>query len=137
MPSAIRKRSYGSVTVYSVERAVIQVALQSLVGDLAARPEVLAVVLFGSLCEERMGVGSDVDLLVILSDSGRGFLDRIPVYRPDCFPVDMDIFPYTVEEIRGGQPLARQALAHGKVLWQRVPLEGLLCSEGSLELEGT
>ncbi|MEM3554407.1 MAG: nucleotidyltransferase domain-containing protein [Candidatus Micrarchaeaceae archaeon] len=119
MPSAIQKRSYGSVTVYSIHKEQIWQELERFVHRLSERPEVLAVILFGSLAEGRLGVGSDVDLLVILSQSDRPFLERLPLYAPERFPVDVDVFPYTLEEIRRGQPLAGQALAQGRVLWCR------------------
>lgn len=119
MPSAIRKRSYSSVSVYSLDETCIWEAVTVLTQALAKRPEVLAVVLFGSLAKGRMAVGSDVDLLVILSDSDQAFLERLANYQPDSFPVDIDVFPYTLAEVQQGQPLAREALACGRVLWQR------------------
>lgn len=119
MPSAIRKKSYNSATVYSIDEQVVLTAAQRFADESAQRPEVLAVVLFGSLAEERLGVGSDVDILLVLTHSDRPFLDRSPFYMPDRFPVDLDLFPYTLAEIRGGQPLAREALEKGRLLWQR------------------
>jgi predicted nucleotidyltransferase len=118
MPSAIRKKSFGSVSVYSLDESLVWSALDVLTRELATRQEVLAVVLFGSLAKGGMGVGSDVDLLVILSNSEKSFLDRLADYKPDRFPVDIDVFPYTLAEVRQGQPLAREALEHGRVLWQ-------------------
>lgn len=123
MPSAIRKQSYGSVTVYSIVEQVIWEALERFVDRLSTRSEVLAVVLFGSLARGRPGVGSDVDLLVVLAQSDLPFLERIPLYAPERFPVDVDVFPYTLDEVNRGQPLARQALMEGRVLWHRPDFE--------------
>ncbi len=123
MPSAMQKRSYGSVTVYFIDEHAVWVALERLVDQLSERPEVLAIVLFGSLTDGRLSVGSDVDLLLVLSHSQHSFLDRVPLYVPERFPVDVDVFPYTVDEIRKGQPLACQALAQGRVLWRRTGFE--------------
>jgi len=123
MPSAIQKRSYASVTVYSIREDHLWQALEQSVAQLSARPEVLAVVLFGSLAEGRLSVGSDVDLLVILSQSDDPFLERLRLYVPERFPTDVDVFPYTLDEIRRGQPLARQALSQGRILWRRAGFE--------------
>jgi len=60
-----------------------------------------------------MGVGSDVDLLIVLSHSEQPFLERAVHYRPDTFPVDLDVFAYTLQGMQRGQPLAREALTHG------------------------
>ncbi len=126
MPSAIRSKSYGSVTVYSVDKDLVRDAVERFVAEMQRREEVLAVVLFGSFAEGGFGVGSDIDLLLVLRDSDRPFLDRIPQYFPADFPVDVDVFPYTMAEVRAGQPLARTALARGRVLWRRPGFEGLL-----------
>lgn len=126
MRSAIRKRSYGSVTIYSVDGAAVLEALQRLETALRQRQEVLAVVLFGSFQTGRFGVGSDVDLLLVLEDSPVPFLERIPMYLPDDFPVDIDVFPYTRAEIRAGHPLAKEALLTGQLRWIRA---GLAISE--------
>lgn len=81
------------------------------------------MVLFGALADGRLNVGSDVDLLVILSGSDDPFLERLHLYVPERFPTDVDVFPYTLDEIRKGQPLARQALSQGRILWQRAGFE--------------
>lgn len=64
-------------------------------------------------------VGSDVDLLLILRESPLPFPDRIPAYLPDHAPVDVEVFPYALDEIRQGQSLAQEALSYGRILWQR------------------
>ncbi len=122
----MQKQSFGSVTVFSLDRSQVEAALQALVEALRQREEVLAVVCFGSWACGKAGVGSDVDVLVVLRESDRPFLERIDRYRPETFPVDLDLFPYTLAEIRRGQPLARTALQTGIVLWARQPLSELL-----------
>ncbi len=119
MPSAIQRKSFGSVVVYSVDKAAVEEALARFVAACREREEILAVVLFGSFARGGFGVGSDVDLLLILRESPLPFLDRIPLYRPVDFPIDVDVFPYTLAEIRAGQPLAKEALRTGRLLWQR------------------
>ncbi|MBW2071446.1 MAG: nucleotidyltransferase domain-containing protein [Deltaproteobacteria bacterium] len=119
MPSAIRKKSYGSVTIYSVDKELVTQALNGFVAACRQRPEVLAVVLFGSFAGNWFGVGSDVDILIILEDSPLPFLHRLPLYQPASFPLDVDVFPYTWKEVQAGQAVAREALSTGRVLWQR------------------
>jgi hypothetical protein len=66
--------------------------------------------------------GSDVDLLIVLGDSDRPFLDRIPTYLPGAFPCAVDVFPYTRDEIarmrRDGNGLIADTLA-GRTIFRR------------------
>jgi len=63
------------------------------------RPEVEKVGLFGSYATETYGPASDVDLLIILRQSSKRFLDRIPEYLPENLSTSCDVFPYTNGEI--------------------------------------
>lgn len=85
-----------------------------------ADPNVLKIVLFGSLAEGRAVPGSDADILLILRNDPRRFMDRIPEWIERLsigFPVDA--FPYTAAET--GIPLVREALRHGMPLFERSP----------------
>ncbi len=64
-----------------------------------AHPEVLRVIWFGSWITGTPTPGSDVDLCVVLRSSDRPFRDRIPDFLPASFPVGIDLFPATEEEI--------------------------------------
>lgn len=119
MRSAVRKKSCGSVTVFSLDEQAIRDELARWVTELQKRPEVLAVVLFGSFAHRRAVLGSDLDVLLILRDDPRPFLDRLPDFQPDNLPLPVDVFPYTAAEVEAGQPLATEALRTGKVLWKR------------------
>ncbi|MCS7252267.1 MAG: nucleotidyltransferase domain-containing protein [Thermoflexus sp.] len=119
MRSVVRRKSYGSVQVFWVDEEALTRFLEELTAWYPRFPEVEAVVLFGSLAKGMFSVGSDVDLLLILRESRLAFPDRMAVYLPDHAPVDVQVFPYTVSEIREGQPFACEALSYGKVLWQR------------------
>jgi len=83
------------------------------------RPEIEKVGLFGSYATDTYGPASDVDLLIILKQSSKRFLDRIPDYVPDNLSVGCDCFPYTVEEIRkmkqDGNPWMRHVFK--EVVW--------------------
>ncbi len=119
MRFAVRRKSYGSVTVFSLDEGAIQDALARWVKEIRERPEVLAVVLFGSFASRRAVPGSDLDVLIVLRDHPRPFLDRIPDYAPDDLPLPVDVFPYTLAEVAAGQPLAAEALSTGRTLWVR------------------
>jgi predicted nucleotidyltransferase len=56
-------------------------------------PEVEKVGLFGSYATDTFGPASDVDLLIILRESSKRFLDRIPDFIPDNLSVGCDVFP--------------------------------------------
>ncbi len=81
------KRSYGSVQVTWLDRPAVLEATRKAVAALAeGKPEVLKVILFGSMARRDAVPGSDVDLLVVVAESGRSFLHRIantafPEYR--------------------------------------------------------
>jgi predicted nucleotidyltransferase len=83
------------------------------------RPEVEKIGLFGSYAADTYGPASDVDLLIIVRQSSRRFLDRIPDYLPENLSTGCDVFPYTVEEVermkQEGMPWIRRVLK--EVVW--------------------
>ena len=118
------KRSYGSVQVTWLDRSAVIEATRKAVAALAeGKPEVLKVILFGSMARGDAVPGSDVDLLVVVAESGRSFLHRIAEYRLSGIPVGVDVFPYTQQEfdkmLAEGNGLIRQALAEGQTLFDR------------------
>jgi len=62
-------------------------------------PEVERVGYFGSYANDTYGPASDVDLLIILRQSDKRFLDRIPDYIAENLSVACDCFPYTNREL--------------------------------------
>lgn len=99
-------------------------ALDAHVSALTIRhPELEEVVLFGSMVTGIPVPGSDVDLLIVLSRSDLRFIDRIPAFLPGRFPVDVDVFPYTREELermkREGNHFVLAALRDGIRLFTR------------------
>jgi predicted nucleotidyltransferase len=110
------------------DKAAVRRALDDYVRRLAGHPEVEAVILFGSLASGTPVPGSDVDLVVILTDSDRRFIDRIPAFLPTHFPVAVDVFPYTRAEVermtREGNPFVQRALREGITLFERSPAAG-------------
>ena len=54
----------------------------------------------GRLCERV----SDLDVFIVLSHSSKPVRDRIPELLPGAFPVGVDLFPYTREEVTARVP---------------------------------
>ncbi len=123
MRSVVRKESYGSVTVFWLDREEAVRRLRVAGERLGrARPEVRFVGLFGSLARGTAVPGSDADVIVIVDRSEVRFLDRPLEYLPFFAGVGIgvDLFCYTVEELPR-VPLARDAVAHAVVLWGELP----------------
>ncbi|MBI2829796.1 MAG: nucleotidyltransferase domain-containing protein [Chloroflexi bacterium] len=120
----MQTRSSGSVKVVYLDREAVKQAVKQAVRRLARRrPEIRKVVLFGSLARGDAVPGSDTDLLVVLADSDRTFLDRTPIYHPSGVPVGVDVFPYTEKEflriIKEGNVFVKRALSEGMVVFER------------------
>jgi len=80
-------------------------------------PNVLEVVLFGSLVKGNAGPRSDADLLIVPAESRERFTDRIGRYLPAFVEasVAVDVFPYTQVEMHNNR-FAGQAAENGIVL---------------------
>ena len=118
------ERSTGSVTVIYLDRDEVIEKTRAAVGALACeRAEIERVVLFGSMARGDAVPGSDVDLLMVLSESRFPFLDRSVEYKPSGIPVAVDVFAYTEDEIqkmtRDGHMLLKQALSEGMTVYDR------------------
>jgi predicted nucleotidyltransferase len=99
-------------------------ALRRFARELPKRsPEVRRIIVFGSVARGDAVPGSDVDLLLVLSSSRRPFLERMSEYLPERFPVGVEIFAYTREEmekmVAEGNWFLRRALREGKVLFDK------------------
>jgi predicted nucleotidyltransferase len=120
----MRSEYYGSVKVTYFEKEKVWKALRALAADLErSHPEIVRALVFGSLVRNEAVPGSDVDLLLILEASDVPFLDRAGTYRPTGFPVGLDIFAYTRDEMEHmlaeGNFFLKRALAEGKTLFER------------------
>ncbi|HEX3034132.1 MAG TPA: nucleotidyltransferase domain-containing protein [Thermodesulfobacteriota bacterium] len=73
---------------------------------LSNDPNVICVVLFGSLARGNSTASSDADLLIILRTSDKRFDERIPDFLPSGIGVGAGVFPYTLDE-------ANEALTEG------------------------
>jgi predicted nucleotidyltransferase len=121
----MRSEYFGSAKVTYFDADRVWDELRRFAAQLGeTHPEITRIAVFGSLPAGRAVPGSDVDLLVIVSASDLPFLDRGPVYRPDSFPVGVDVFAYTEEEARQmlaeGNSFLRRVLAEAVTLFERV-----------------
>ena len=86
------------------ERAIAHAAVRCAVDDyatrlLATRKDVEEIVVFGSFANGTFAPGSDIDLFIVLTASDQPVRDRVPGFLPGAFPVGVDVFPYTREEM--------------------------------------
>ena len=102
-------------------------AAVSRLRDLAQRlvvshPEVISIILFGSLVRGDYAPGSDADLLIILKADERRMIDRIPDYLREFLDalIPVDVFPYTLAELdrmrASGNHFIERALREGLTL---------------------
>jgi len=82
-----------------------------------SHPQILKIGYIGSYARGDWGVGSDVDILILVSHSGQHFEQRTSEWDASALPVPADILVYTLEEwqhmLAGGrfsQTVAREAV---------------------------
>ncbi len=79
------------------------------------------VILFGSYARGAARPDSDVDLLVIAPFEGTGFRQSLKILNRLDLRLPLDLIAYRPEDIQRryveGDPLIREALDHGKVLY--------------------
>lgn len=76
-------------------------------------PEILGIAYFGSYARGDWGVGSDLDVVVLISTCNRPFEGRGRAFDTRELPVPTDILVYTVEEwrkLKREQPFLRRVL---------------------------
>jgi predicted nucleotidyltransferase len=90
-----------SVVVKSVDDAAVRRAADDYAASLlASRADVEEIIVFGSFASGTYAPGSDLDLLIVLTHAHGPVRDRVPDLLPRRFPVPVDVFPYTREELR-------------------------------------
>lgn len=118
----MQQQSSHFVKISYFNTEIVWNALKKFVRELVKNnPEIKKILLFGSFAKGESVPGSDVDLLIVLDDSDKSFLNRITKYMPDKFPVSVDVFPYTETEleamVKEGNFFLRQALKEGMYLF--------------------
>jgi predicted nucleotidyltransferase len=82
--------------------------------------EIEEIVVFGSFADGTWAPGSDLDVFIVLRHASQPVRDRIPDLLPGAFPVGVDLFPYTREEIAARTPsLLLDAVARSRWRYQR------------------
>jgi predicted nucleotidyltransferase len=79
-------------------KTVIEALKQWAEKVASRRPDVLRVGFFGSYARGDWGVGSDLDLLIIVAASQQPFEQRASAFDTLSLPVPADILVYTEEE---------------------------------------
>ncbi len=112
-----------SVRVWKRDHDAVLSRLQAWAEQLGEDPDVLAVVLFGSLARGEATAASDADVLIVLRDSREDFGGRIMRYKPVGLGVGVEVFPYTLDEARRalgeGWGVVGVALREGRALFAR------------------
>ena len=81
------------------------------------RKDVLSIGYFGSYARGDWGVGSDLDLIIIVKDSQHSFMRRASEWDTTELPVPADVLVYTEEE---WQSLARQGQFSKRIMQEIV-----------------
>jgi uncharacterized protein len=77
-----------------VQRALIEWAA----AQAAQKPALLRIGYFGSYARGNWGVGSDLDLIVIVAQDDRPFTERGQDWDASALPVPADVLVYTEQE---------------------------------------
>ena len=97
--------------------------IEQLAQDIARAYQPERIILFGSHALGSARPDSDVDLLVVLPFEGSGFRKALEVLNRvnPSFPVDLLVRrpDDTERRYREGDPLVREALDRGKVLYEQ------------------
>lgn len=117
MHSFVVEESLNSVKVFWLDQERLIQKLFEVSREVGRKEEnVVKIILFGSLAERRAVPGSDADILIILRDDDRPFMDRIADWM-EKFSIDfpVEVFPYTQNEVNN--PMVREAIRSGVTLF--------------------
>jgi hypothetical protein len=92
-------RSLRSSVLKWPDAHTVESALRAWVTDVvASHPEVWRVGYFGSYARDDWGVGSDIDLMVVVDRSDAPFERRSATWNTATLPVPADVLVYTEAE---------------------------------------
>jgi predicted nucleotidyltransferase len=95
-------RSLTSPVLRWPDAQAVQQAVRKWAEGLAReRPEVLRIGYFGSYARGDWGVGSDLDVVIVVSHSDRPFVRRARGWDATELPVPTDVLVYTEKELEG------------------------------------
>jgi len=94
-----------TVEIKSIDKARVRAAADEwAAGLLRRREDIVEIVVFGSFERDTYVPGSDLDVFVLLERADTPVRERIPDLLPSRFPVGVDVFPYTREELAALAP---------------------------------
>ena len=114
--SPMQVRSLNSSVHKWPDKETVESALREWAKALADRPGVLRIGYYGSYARDDWGVGSDLDVIVVLSESSLPFEKRTSSFPAPTLPVSADLVVYTEEELedmsdrRFGKMIAAEAI---------------------------
>lgn len=103
-----------SVKIVSVNFAEVKRRTDTFARELlATHPEVEEVIVFGSFGNGTYAPRSDLDPFIVLREASDSPRDRMERFRPERFPVSVDVFAFTHAEIeeRADSPLMKAVRA--------------------------
>ena len=92
------RSSDSSVFKWPDAETVDEAARHWAAAAVQGRQDVLKIGYFGSYAQGNWGVGSDLDLIIILKSSGQPFTRRSVEWDVTQLPVPADVLVYTEEE---------------------------------------
>jgi predicted nucleotidyltransferase len=113
-------KSSDSVKVFFADKNEVFSQLKGYVSRLRSqRDDVEQIGLFGSYATDTYGPASDVDLLIVLHQSNKRFLDRMPEFIPNDLSAGCDVFVYTRDEIEQMKQQNNPWIMHvlSEVIW--------------------
>ena len=116
-------RSLNSSVIKWPEADNVIAAVSQWAREAAGRhPRVVRIGIFGSYATDAWGVGSDVDLIIIVEESDRPFEERSLEWNTVDLPVPADVLVYTKQEWASMKQQGRR-ITHGQVGWVYGPPE--------------
>jgi len=119
MQSFIVEESLNSVKIFWLDQERLRAELTRTAQRIGSGDEnIVKIILFGSLAENRGVPGSDADILIVLKRADEPFLQRIEVWSAK-FSVDfpIELFPYAEDEL--DNPIVQEAIKKGITLFAR------------------
>ncbi len=110
-------RSLSSSVLRWPDAHTVDAAVRRWASHIARQhPEVVRVGYFGSYARGDWGVGSDLDIIIMVDQAARPFPERPQAWDTTELPVPADLFVYTVAEWQRLQGRFRQTISR-EVVW--------------------